>query len=107
MNVDATNLPTLYEAFHMIKCDGGAHLIGTLYPGPKTDLDKFKVPDNWVERLPAAEESLNLLRLRHGEEAFETFCIGDVDVADAYFLEIPELEVEQNLLNAFFEDWDA
>jgi hypothetical protein len=104
--VDATSAPTLYEAFYMIECDNGAHLIGTVYPGPVTDLSKFEVPEPWTEKVLAAESALNLLRLRKGEEGFETFCIGDCDIADEYVKEMPELAEAQQLLNAFFMDWD-
>jgi hypothetical protein len=104
MIVSHDNYPRLFRAFRMIECDGGAHLIGTVYPGEPINLDRFNVPEAWQHLVAGAEAALTHL-ISGSETLFETFVIGDQDEAEKLVASWCNLTEAHILLNDFFEDW--
>lgn len=104
MIVQRSNYPDLREAFHVIECDSGGHLIGTRYPGQKIDMEHFEVPEAWSHLVAAADRVLSRLRL-FSEDDFETFVCGeqtDMDVIEKRQGDLAEARI---LLDDYFNGW--
>ncbi len=106
MQVDDTNYPNLRTAFWSIECNSGGHLIGTVYPGQKMDLDRFKVPEAWAHLVPGAERGLARLK-DFCPTDLETFTIGEQSEADEIETRQGDLAEARILLNDYFEGWPA
>lgn len=104
MIVQRSNYPDLREAFHAIECDSGCHLIGTIYPGQKIDLEQFEVPEAWSHLVAGADRALSRLRL-DSEEDFETFVIGEQSEAEEIERRQGDLAEARILLNDYFNGW--
>lgn len=100
--VSEMNYPSVFDAFVGIECDSGAHLIGTVYPGKKVDLTAFEVPGAFTHLLVAADRGL----ARLSADDFETFTIGDQDTMNEIRDRDPDLGAANQLLEAFYYDWD-
>lgn len=93
MIIDRDNYPTLRAAMAEIEMDNGGHLLGTVYPGEKIDLDRFRVPEAWQHLVPGAERGLarldwnDLVMFACGEQTEQEF-IKDRqgDLAEAHLL---------------------
>lgn len=100
--VTAQSYPALHAALKMIEVDNGGHLIGTLYPGEKIDLENFQVADMHRDQLDKAELVLAVLKSASAEH-FEAFVVGEyacqVLVAEKYL----GLSTVHDLLNDFFD----
>lgn len=106
--VTAESHPELHRAFVAIAVDKGDHLIGTVYPGEPTDLNRFEVPEAWAALIPAAETGLGRL---HGlnevpSQDWETFVSGDEDEAAAIRVRQGDLSEAHELLNGYFNHWE-
>lgn len=101
MIVTRDKYPTLAEALLLIECDSGGHLIGRVYPGEAIDLEHFKVPSAWEHLVAGAELGLSHL----DSVEFETFVIGDQDIADKIEKRQDNLSEARILLNAYFDGW--
>ena len=100
------NFPELCAGFALIERDNGGHLIGTVYPDERVNLEAFEVPDGWSHLLAAAEAGLSRLRAASATD-WETFIIGEErDVFDIAYRQ-KDLEQASILLNAFFDGWQA
>lgn len=103
-DVTKDSFPHLHEAFVVIECDQGGHLIGTVYPGEPIDLERFEVPVAWAHVLPRAEEGLkNLKELE--PEWFKAFCNGAEHQMEAILRQQGDLDTAYRVLNDFFNDW--
>lgn len=99
--VTEANFPLVFDAFLAIECDSGSHLIGTVYPGKKTDLTSFEVPDEFTSFLVDAERSLERL----STDDFEAFVIGDMSTMTEIAERQGDLGPAKRLLDAFFNEW--
>jgi hypothetical protein len=104
MIVERTNYPELLAAFAAIERDNGGHLIGTVYPGKKIDLDHFSIPDAWSHMVPGAERGLARLR-SCGEGDWETFVVGEMSEQEAILDRQGDLVEAHILLNDWFNGW--
>lgn len=104
MIVDRNSYPNLHAAFKAIECDNGAHLIGTVYPGERINLNEFKVPDAWAHLVSGAELSLARLKER-GDIDLETFVCGEQTEAEAIEVQQGDLAEARILLNDWFNGW--
>lgn len=96
--------PALHAAFQLIEVDNGAHLIGTVYPGDKIDLDQFEVPEPWAHLVAPAEAGLARLQAA-GPDDWQTFLIGEQSDQDAIRARQGDLDEAHKLLNDWFEAW--
>jgi hypothetical protein len=104
MMVTAQGYPGLHRAFRLVEVDNGAHLIGTVYPGPCVNLDMFDVPNEWMHLCEAAD--LALCRL-YSESAgdFETFVVGEYSDQNAICARQGDMASAHKLLNDWFNGW--
>jgi hypothetical protein len=98
------NFPNIRAAFEAIERDGGAHLIGMIYPGAPVDFTAFDVPGEWMPLLAPAEIGIARLRAASGQD-FETFVAGGCSEQDAIRDRQGDLSEAQRLLNDFFNGW--
>lgn len=96
--------PALLAAFQLIEVDNGAHLIGTVYPGEKIELDQFEVPDAWQHLIAPAETGLSRLQAA-GPDDWQTFLIGCETEQDAIRRRQGDLDEAHQLINAWFDAW--
>lgn len=102
--ITAVSHPHLRQAFEDLECDGGRHLIGTVYPGPAPDFSSYEVPPPWSRYVDAAERGLARLR-ECGEDDWDTFISGEQDDMAALVERQGDLAEASMLLNALFDDW--
>jgi hypothetical protein len=103
-NVTALTAPTLHASFLQIITDSGGHLIGTVYPGEKIDIETIKVPAAWGPLIQRADETLTSLRMQDQEE-WLTFVIGEQSEQEAIFKKHGNLQEAKTLLTDFFNGW--
>src|SRR5437868_1984054 len=104
IRVTKSSFPNVCAAFRTIEEDNGGHLIGTVYPGKRLNLEAFEVPDGWSGLLPPAEAGLALLRGKSRED-FETFVCGEMGEADLIRDRQGNLAEAQKVLADFFDGW--
>jgi hypothetical protein len=100
--VSPQTYPNLHAAFRAIEENNGGHLIGTVYPGERINLDSFTVPAAWDKLLPVAEAGL--ARLCDTED-FSTFVCGEASDVEAIRVRQGDLDVAQRVLNDYFSGW--
>ena len=104
MIVDREHYPELRAAFAAIERDNGGHLIGTVYPGHRINLDAFTVPEAWAQLVPSADRALARLKAE-SEADLETFVTGEQSEAEAIEQRQGDLSEARILLNDWFNDW--
>lgn len=106
MIIDRDNYPAIRAAMAEIEMDNGAHLIGTVYPGEKIDLERFKVPEAWQHLVSGAERGLSRL-MAHSVGDFGTFVCGEQSEQEAIKERQGDLAEAHILLNDWFNGWPA
>lgn len=104
MIVNHANYPFLHAALKAIECDNGGHLIGTVYPGKRIDLDNFNVPDAWQHLVAGADVALGRLEEESADD-YETFVVGEQSEAEAIEQRQGDLAEARILLNDYFNGW--
>lgn len=104
MIVDREHYPHLRAAFEAIERDNGGHLIGTVYPGERINLDAFDIPDAWAHLVAGADRSLARLKA-DSETDLETFVVGEQSEAEAIEKRQGDLSEARILLNDWFNGW--
>lgn len=104
MIVDSKNYPHLHAAFKEIELDSGGHLIGTVYPGTKIDLEHFKVPEAWSHLVAGADLALDRLDGMSNSD-FLTFVSGEQSEAEAIERRQGDLAEARILLDDYFNGW--
>jgi len=104
MIVTTENYPNLLNAFKEIEMDNGGHLIGTVYPGEKIDLEHFKVPEAWAHLIEGAERGLARLAADSHDD-LETFLCGDQTEADEIRERRGDLSEAHILIESWFNGW--
>jgi len=104
MQINKRNYPAIAKAFRLIEEDNGGHLIGTVYPGEKLDLESFDVPDEHAPKLDAIERALQ--RILPDAERFNTFVVGEESEHEAVMTTQGDLTDAHELLCAYFMGWE-
>lgn len=105
MRVTELSHPEVVRARREIEIDNGGHLIGTVYPGEKIDLEAFEVPLAWESLLKPAELGLFALRMASPED-WKIFLIGDEVAATAIEHRRGDLGEARKLLDDWFNGFD-
>ena len=104
MIVSRHNYPHLHAAFVQIEQDHGGHLIGTVYPGKKINLEEFKIPEAWAHLVSGAEAGLKRLQeTSYGDH--ETFVNGEQSEAEEIEKRQGDLAEARIILNDWFNGW--
>jgi hypothetical protein len=104
--VTKDNFPSVCASFRLIEEDNGGHLIGTVYPGERINLEAFEVPDLWEHLVSVADAAL--LRLKNeSPEDWEIFIIGEESHSADIGRRQGDLAEASTLLNAFFDGWET
>jgi hypothetical protein len=103
MIVNRENYPRVRDAFDLIECDSGGHLIGRVYPGKTIDFGRFEVPEAWAHLVPGAEQKLAHL-IAGSETLWETFVTGEQTEAERIEKAF-DLAEARILLDGYFNGW--
>ena len=104
MIIDRDSYPNLRAAMAEVEMDNGAHLLGTVYPGEKIDLERFRVPEAWQHLVPGAERGLARL-MAESLGDFGTFTCGEQAEQEAIMERQGDLAEAHILLNDWFNGW--
>lgn len=106
MMIDDKSHPALTAAMRLIECDNGGHLIGTVYPGPRINLDQFEIPERWEHFIAPAEAGLARLREQNPAD-WENVIIGEYSEMKAIILRQGDLYEAEEILQGFFDAWQC
>lgn len=99
--INSENYPMLCRALRTIEEDHGGHLIGTVYPGQKIDLDSFTIPEAWEHLIPGAERAL--VHLMSGSaKLFDDFVAGEQSDQETILANYPALSEAHILIGDWF-----
>ena len=104
MIVTRNNYPDLSAAFRAIEMDNGGHLIGTIYPGERINLNEFEIPAAWEHLTAGADRGLARLKETSAAD-LETFVNGDMTEAEEIEKRQGDLSEARIILNAWFNGW--
>jgi hypothetical protein len=117
ISVTRGEFPFIVLARREVEMDSGGHLIGTVYPGERIDMNEFIVPEpRWSsEQLCKVETALLWVYAVLGHEAFNTFCCGEQTEMDQMIadnreavskMRVPaDLEMAHKFLDDYFNQW--
>lgn len=101
-----TSHPALAAAMRLIETDNGGHLIGTVYPGKRINLDEFEIPQRWEHFIAPAEVGLARLRAENPAD-WENVIIGEYSEMKAIILRQGDLYEAEEILQGYFDAWQC